>query len=74
MEILNFRKIQREIDSLKKLKILIIGETMVDKYIFCETLGKSGKDSYLALRELNSEKYVGGTLAIAKNLSSFVKK
>jgi len=71
---IKFQKIQREIDSLKKLKILIIGETMVDKYIFCETLGKSGKDSYLALRELNSEKYVGGTLAIAKNLSSFCRK
>ena len=31
-------------DKLKKLKVLVIGETIIDQYVFCEALGKSGKD------------------------------
>ena len=30
-------------DKLKKLKVLVIGETIIDQYVFCEALGKSGK-------------------------------
>ena len=53
---------------------MVIGETILDEYVYCEALGKSGKDPVLVLRELYSERYLGGALSIAKNLSSFCKK
>ena len=57
-----------------KIKVLVIGETIIDQYFFCEALGKSGKDAMLALRDLKMEQYLGGSAAIARHLSSFCKK
>ena len=65
---------EKNIEDLKELKVLIIGEAIIDKYIFCEALGKSGKEPMLVMRDLESQKFLGGTLAIAKNISSFCKK
>lgn len=69
----NFDKIKNEIEKLSELKVLILGETIIDKYVFCEALGKSGKESVLSFKEYKSEKYLGGSLAIARHLSSFCK-
>jgi len=69
----NFEKIKSQIDEFKKLKILIIGETIIDQYVFCEALGKSGKEPVLVLRDLESEEYLGGSIATARNLGEFCK-
>ena len=52
--------------SFEKLKVLVIGETIIDEYAYCEALGKSGKEPVLVLRDLYSEKYLGGAAAITK--------
>ncbi len=67
----NFLKIKHLIESLKKIKVLVIGEIIIDQYVFCEALGKSGKEPMLVLRNLNSEEYLGGSAAIARHLSDF---
>jgi rfaE bifunctional protein nucleotidyltransferase chain/domain len=68
----NIRKI---FEDFRNLKILVIGEIILDEYIFCEALGKSGKESVLTFRNLRKEeKYLGGSLAIANHLSEFVSK
>ena len=67
-------KIKNIFTKFKKLKILIVGEIIIDEYIFCEALGKSGKESVLTFRNLKKEKYLGGSLAVANHLSSFVSK
>ncbi len=67
----NFLKIKKFIDEFKKIKILTIGETIIDKYNFCEAIGKSGKEPILVLKESNEETFFGGVLSIAKNLSNF---
>ncbi|MBA1339402.1 MAG: ADP-heptose synthase, bifunctional sugar kinase/adenylyltransferase/ADP-heptose synthase, bifunctional sugar kinase/adenylyltransferase [Pelagibacterales bacterium] len=67
-------KILNIIDSFKDLKVLVIGETIIDQYIFCEALGKSGKEPVLVLRDLYEKKYLGGAAALTNNLASFCKK
>tara|TARA_B110000008_G_scaffold18076_1_gene16787 strand:- start:8251 stop:9771 length:1521 start_codon:yes stop_codon:yes gene_type:complete len=69
-----FQGIKSSIDSLKKLKVLIIGEIIIDQYIFCEALGKSGKEPILALRDLETQEYLGGVLAIARHLNEFCEE
>ena len=69
-----FSKIRSLIDSFKKIKVLIIGETILDQYIFCEALGKSGKEPILALRDIDTEEYLGGAAAISRHLSTFCKQ
>ena len=66
--------LKKALSSLKKLKVLLIGETIIDQYIFTEALGKSGKEPVLAFRDLTSEQYVGGAAAVANHLSDFCGK
>ena len=67
----NFQTIDKLFSKLQNKKILIIGEAIIDEYVFCETLGKSGKEPILSLKKLNSEIYYGGALAVANHLSDF---
>ena len=70
----DINKIESEFEKLKKLKVLIIGETIIDQYSFCEAIGKSGKEPILVFRDLYTKQFTGGVIAIAKHLSEFVKK
>ena len=67
----SFESIKLKLEQLKKLKVLVIGETIIDQYVFCEALGKSGKEPVLVLRDLETQEYLGGSIAIARHLSSF---
>lgn len=70
----NFKTIKKIIDNFNKLKILVIGETIIDQYNFCEAIGKSGKEPMLVLKEIKKDQYLGGVLSIARNLSQFTNK
>ena len=70
----SFERIKEIIDSLNDVKPLTIGEIIIDKYVFCEALGKSGKEPTLVLRDIYEELYLGGSGAIANHLSAFCKK
>ena len=70
-KIADFNKIKELVDDFKKMKVLVIGETIIDEYVFCEALGKSGKEPVLVLRDLKKEKYVGGAAAVARHISDF---
>ena len=66
-----FLKIRKLIEDFKKIKVLVIGETIIDQYVFCEALGKSGKEPMLVLRDIKTEEYLGGAAAISRHLSPF---
>ena len=70
----DFNKIKDLVERLKKIKVLVIGEIIIDQYVFCEALGKSGKEPVLVLRDVNTEEYLGGSAAISRHLSDFCKK
>jgi bifunctional ADP-heptose synthase (sugar kinase/adenylyltransferase) len=59
------------LEGARRLKVLVVGETIVDEYHYCETLGKSGKEPILATRFLHSERFAGGILAVANNVAAF---
>jgi cytidyltransferase-like protein len=68
-----YNQIQEILKKFKDLKILIIGELIVDKYCFGSVIGKSGKEPHLVLKENLVEHYLGGSAAVARHLSTFVK-
>jgi rfaE bifunctional protein kinase chain/domain/rfaE bifunctional protein nucleotidyltransferase chain/domain len=61
----------RYLDGAKDLKVLVVGETIIDEYYYCQTLGKSGKEPILAVRQLSGEKFAGGILAVANHAAAF---
>ncbi len=70
----NISNIRELIGKFKKIKVLVIGEVIIDQYNFCEAMGKSGKESMLALKDIRNEQYLGGAGAICRHLSEFCNK
>ena len=52
------------LSSVRDLKVLVVGESIVDEYHYCQTLGKSGKEPILATKFLHAEIFAGGALAV----------
>lgn len=59
------------IDELKHLKVLVIGEAIIDEYQYGRSIGKAGKESMIALKYIDKEQFAGGSLAIANHVSNF---
>tara|TARA_B100000963_G_scaffold347522_1_gene353961 strand:- start:3615 stop:5132 length:1518 start_codon:yes stop_codon:yes gene_type:complete len=70
----SFEKIKKLINEHRNSSALVLGETIIDQYNFTEAIGKSGKEPNLVLRDIKTEEYLGGAVAIATNLAQFCKK
>jgi rfaE bifunctional protein nucleotidyltransferase chain/domain len=60
--------------KIKKLTICLVGDPIVDKYIFSSVQGIASKSPTLASVYHNQENYAGGVLAVASMLSSLGSK
>ncbi len=59
------------LDRIRPLRVLVVGEAIIDEYQYCEAIGKSAKEPMLALRHLSTEKFAGGILAVANHVANF---
>ncbi|HZT81852.1 MAG TPA: bifunctional ADP-heptose synthase, partial [Gemmataceae bacterium] len=59
------------LEAIKPLKVLVVGEAIIDEYCYCEAIGKSSKEPTLAVKYLSTEKFAGGTLAVANHVAGF---
>ncbi len=62
-------KILEIITNFSNLNILVIGEPIVDTYVFCKPENLSSKSPSISSRYINEENYTGGSLAIARHLT-----
>ena len=69
-----FEQIREQIDDFKNLRILVVGDIIIDDYIFCKVQGLTMKDSVMSTLFDFKERYAGGSLAIAKHLANFAGK
>ncbi|MBI3457050.1 MAG: adenylyltransferase/cytidyltransferase family protein [Candidatus Rokubacteria bacterium] len=67
-EVLGYLQRARELD------ILVVGEAILDEYVFCDGLGKSSKDPILAFRYHSAETHAGGSVAVANHLAGFCRQ
>jgi rfaE bifunctional protein kinase chain/domain len=58
------------LEKARELKVLVLGEAIIDEYHYCETIGKAGKEPVLVARHLNSERFAGGVLAVANHVAA----
>jgi bifunctional ADP-heptose synthase (sugar kinase/adenylyltransferase) len=56
-------------EEINKIKVGIIGETIIDAYQFIEPIGKSSKSPTITANLLDCEYHCGGVLAIANHIS-----
>jgi rfaE bifunctional protein nucleotidyltransferase chain/domain len=57
--------------ALRKLRALVVGETIIDEYSYCLPLGKSPKEAIVTTKHVRSERHAGGALACANHVSGF---
>jgi rfaE bifunctional protein nucleotidyltransferase chain/domain len=67
------KQIHAQIDSLSNLKVLVVGDAIIDQYHYVSPLGQTGKGNVLAVKYQGEEQFAGGSLAVANHLSQFVK-
>ncbi|MEW6219117.1 MAG: PfkB family carbohydrate kinase [Thermodesulfobacteriota bacterium] len=59
------------LDRMSDLRVLVIGDTILDEYQYCEAIGKSSKDPTLVLRYQSHDLFAGGVLAVANHVANF---
>jgi len=67
------KKIHAQIDSLLNLKVLVVGDAIIDQYHYVSPLGQTGKGNVLAVQHQGEEQFAGGSLAVANHVSRFIK-
>jgi cytidyltransferase-like protein len=63
--------LDRLLEGARGLKVLVVGELIVDRYTHCYVQGLTAKAKVLSARYLREEDHGGGSLAIARHLASF---
>lgn len=58
----------------KKLNILVVGDFIIDQYTYCKVQGIMSKDMGYSARMSGTEKYLGGSAAIARHLAAFANQ
>ena len=59
------------LSAIRPLKILVIGEAIVDEYSYCAPIGKAPKDPIISTKHIRLERHAGGVLACANHVAGF---
>lgn len=61
----------KKIEELSQLKVLVIGDAIIDEYQYVEPMGQSGKGLHMVGKCLDKDIFLGGSLIIANHLAQF---
>ena len=70
----SFSDITESLNKLQHLKVLLIGDGIIDEYHYCSPLGKSAKSNLVVNKYLTHEVFAGGVFAIANHISGLCDK
>ena len=59
--------------SLRDLRVLVIGEAIIDEYCCCEPLGRSPTAAIVTMRQGRHERHAGGAVACANHVAGFCR-
>lgn len=66
-------EIVEELMTLKNLKILVVGDAIIDQYHYCTPMGRSSKEPIIVHKHVSEESFIGGALATANHLCALSK-
>jgi rfaE bifunctional protein kinase chain/domain/rfaE bifunctional protein nucleotidyltransferase chain/domain len=69
----DLQEILKVLENMASLNVLVIGDTILDEYQYCEAIGKSSKDPVLAVKYKSHDLFAGGVLAVANHAANFAK-
>jgi rfaE bifunctional protein kinase chain/domain len=63
-------RVRRTLRGLGRLRVHVVGDTIVDRYSYCSLLGQSAKSPSFSVRHERADTFVGGAAIVAKHLKS----
>jgi len=64
-------EIVQKIEDLSRLRVLVIGDAIIDEYQYADPMGQSGKGHHMVIRTLDRDVFLGGSLIIANHVAQF---
>lgn len=61
------------IDKVKDMRVLIVGDAIIDEYQYVSPLGKSPKENMIATQYQDKEIFAGGVFAAANHVAEFCR-
>jgi rfaE bifunctional protein nucleotidyltransferase chain/domain len=61
------------LEAAESVKVLVIGDVIIDEYQYCAPIGKSAKDNIIATSFRGDERFAGGVLAAANHIAGFCR-
>ena len=71
---INQSDLLNSIHSWSETSLIVIGDTIVDRYVACEALGMSAEAPIVVLKELENRDYCGGAAVVASHIRSLGAK
>ncbi|MFH1148487.1 MAG: PfkB family carbohydrate kinase [Pseudomonadota bacterium] len=62
------------LDRMNSLNVLVVGDTILDDYQYCQAIGKSSKDPCLAMKYESHDLFAGGVLAVANHVANYAER
>lgn len=59
------------LDKVRNYRVLLVGDAIIDEYVYVRPQGKSPKENIISNRILRSERFRGGVWAAAKHVEGF---
>lgn len=59
------------VNEIYNLKVLVVGDAIIDKYTYCNVQGLMSKDMGYSARYKQEEMHLGGSMAVARHISAF---
>ncbi|MCH9651281.1 MAG: adenylyltransferase/cytidyltransferase family protein [Deltaproteobacteria bacterium] len=58
------------VDRIAELRVLVVGDAIIHRYIYVETLGRASKTPSLTTRNLSEARWAGGAVAVANQVAA----
>lgn len=63
-------KLLDSLNEFSKAKVMVIGDTIIDEYIACDTLGLSAEAPVPVVKEIGRKQFIGGAAIVASHIAS----
>ena len=67
---LDFHKIVEKFEEGTTPRLLVLGDTILDRYIACDPIGMSNEAPVVVVRELETKDYIGGAAIVSAHVSA----
>jgi rfaE bifunctional protein nucleotidyltransferase chain/domain len=68
------QRLEKLIERMSELKVLLVGDAIIDEYRYVTPMGKSPKENLIATRFEEAETFAGGVIATANHVAALCKQ